>query len=97
MLFVLSAVQSDAAFNAWGWRIPFLLSAVLVFVGLWVRLSIEESPVFQEAQAEIAEKKDAASHVPLLEVFKNYPARGARRDGHADRREHRPTTSSPSS
>jgi metabolite-proton symporter len=73
VLFVLSAVQSDDAFNAWGWRIPFLLSAVLVFVGLWVRLSIEESPVFKEAQAEIAEKKDEASHVPILEVFKKYP------------------------
>jgi MFS family permease len=73
VLFVLSAVQSDDAFNAWGWRIPFLLSAVLVFVGLWVRLSIEESPVFKEAQAEIADKKEAASHVPLLEVFKRYP------------------------
>ena len=50
MLFVLAAVQSDAAFDAWGWRIPFLLCAVLVFVGLWVRLTIEESPVFKEAQ-----------------------------------------------
>jgi len=73
VLFVLSAVQSDAAFNSWGWRIPFLLSAVLVFVGLWVRLTIEESPVFKEAQAEIAEKKSEDTHVPILEVFKKYP------------------------
>jgi metabolite-proton symporter len=73
VLFVLSAVQSDDAFNTWGWRIPFLLSAGLVFVGLWVRLSIEESPVFKEAQAEIAEKQEHANHVPLLEVFKKYP------------------------
>ena len=73
VLFVLSAVQSDADFNAWGWRIPFLLSAVLVFVGLWVRLTIEESPVFKEAQAEIAEKKDEANHVPILEVIRSYP------------------------
>ena len=73
VLFVLSAVQSDSAFNSWGWRIPFLLSAVLVFVGLWVRLTIEESPVFQEAHAEIAEKKQEASHIPILEVFRTYP------------------------
>ena len=73
VLFVLAAVQSDAAFEAWGWRIPFLLSAVLVFVGLWVRLTIEESPVFKEAQAEIAEKKDEANHVPILEVIRSYP------------------------
>ncbi|NUR05936.1 MAG: MHS family MFS transporter [Nocardioidaceae bacterium] len=73
VLWVLSFVQSDATFEAWGWRIPFLLSAVLVIVGLWVRLSVEESPVFREAQAEIAEKKAEASHVPLLEVFRKYP------------------------
>jgi metabolite-proton symporter len=73
VLFLLAAVQSDAAFEAWGWRIPFLLSAVLVIVGLWVRLSIEESPVFQEAKAEIAEKQQTASHMPFFEVIKNYP------------------------
>ncbi|ROR92238.1 MFS transporter [Nocardioides aurantiacus] len=73
VLFVLAAFQSDAAFEAWGWRIPFLLSAVLVLIGLWVRLSIEESPVFKEAHAEIVEKKQEANHIPILEVFKNYP------------------------
>jgi metabolite-proton symporter len=73
VLWVLAAVQSEDAFNAWGWRIPFLLSAVLVFIGLWVRLSIEESPVFKEAHAEIAEKKESASHMPLLEVIRTYP------------------------
>ena len=73
VLFVLAAVQSDADFEAWGWRIPFLLSAVLVLIGLCVRLSLEESPVFQEAKAEIAEKKQADSHLPILEVIKTYP------------------------
>jgi len=73
VLWVLAAVQSEDTFNAWGWRIPFLLSAVLVIVGLWVRLSVEESPVFQEAKAEIEAKKQTASHMPLLEVIKTYP------------------------
>ncbi|HSE71747.1 MAG TPA: MFS transporter [Nocardioidaceae bacterium] len=73
VLWILAAVQSEDAFNAWGWRIPFILSAVLVLVGLWVRLSIEESPVFKEARDEIAEKKQQDSHMPLLEVIKNYP------------------------
>ena len=73
VLFVLAAVQSDADFEAWGWRIPFLLSAVLVLIGLYVRLQLEESPVFQEARGEIAEKKQEASHMPLLEVIKTYP------------------------
>jgi metabolite-proton symporter len=73
VLFVLAAFQSDADFEAWGWRIPFMLSAVLVIIGLWVRLQLEESPVYQEAKAEIAAKKDEQSHMPILEVIKTYP------------------------
>jgi metabolite-proton symporter len=68
VLWVLAAVQSDEAFNAWGWRIPFLLSAVLVIVGLWVRLSVEESPLFLAAREKITTK-----HQPLLEVIRRYP------------------------
>ena len=71
VLWFLAAVQTEEAFNSWGWRIPFLLSAVLVIVGLWVRLSIEESPVFQETKNEMESKK--STHVPLLEVFRKYP------------------------
>jgi len=73
VLFLLAAVQSDADFEAWGWRIPFLLSAVLVLIGLYVRLQLEESPVYQEAKDEIAGKQQADSHMPLFEVIKNYP------------------------
>ena len=73
VLWVLAAVQSEDAFNAWGWRIPVLLSAVRVGVGLGVRLTIEESPVFAEAKAEIEAKKETASHMPLLEVIRTYP------------------------
>lgn len=73
VLWVLAAVQSDAAFLAWGWRIPFLLSAVLVFVGLWVRLSIEESPVFKEAQAKIEATGEKRRHMPIVEVVREYP------------------------
>jgi MFS family permease len=46
---------------------------VLVVIGLFVRLSLEESPVFQEAKAEIAEKKQTESHLPILEVIRTYP------------------------
>ncbi|GCD90836.1 MFS transporter [Nocardioides sp. LS1] len=70
VLWVLAAVQSESAFLDWGWRIPFLLSAVLVAVGLWVRLTVEESPVFQEV-ADQVEKKDRG--LPILEVIKEYP------------------------
>ena len=66
VLWILALVQPDAAFDAWGWRIPFLLSAVLVLVGLWVRLSIEESPLFRRS-VENRERR------PLLEVIRRYP------------------------
>jgi metabolite-proton symporter len=57
VLAVLAAVQSDADFLAWGWRIPFLLSGVLVVIGLWIRLSVSESPVFLAAQEKAAQQK----------------------------------------
>ena len=44
-----------------------------VLIGLFVRLSLEESPVFQEAKAEIAEKQHTESHLPILEVIRTYP------------------------
>ncbi len=46
---VLTSTMSEAQFETWGWRLPFLASAVLVFVGLWVRLKITETPEFQTA------------------------------------------------
>ncbi|MEV0229989.1 MFS transporter [Nonomuraea sp. NPDC050786] len=54
VLAALAAWQSDEAFLAWGWRVPFLLSGVLVLIGLWIRLTISESPVFQQAPPEKA-------------------------------------------
>ena len=71
VLWVLAMVQSDEAFTAWGWRIPFLLSAVMVLIGLWVRLSLEDSPVFAEAKAEIEAR--GTTHLPILEVVRRYP------------------------
>jgi metabolite-proton symporter len=65
VLAVLASVQSDADFLAWGWRIPFLLSGVLVVIGLWIRLSVSESPVFLAAQ-EKAPKLEKAPALVLL-------------------------------
>ncbi|OLF17449.1 MFS transporter [Actinophytocola xanthii] len=48
VLALLSGVLSEDAFTSWGWRIAFLLSAVLVLFGLWIRLRLEETPVFRE-------------------------------------------------
>ncbi|EWC58518.1 putative transporter [Actinokineospora spheciospongiae] len=66
VLAVLAAVQTDAAFESWGWRIPFLISGVLVVIGLWIRLTVAESPVFLAA----AERAGGREHAPAVEVFR---------------------------
>jgi metabolite-proton symporter len=74
VLWLLAFLQSDATFEAWGWRIPFLLSAVLVLIGLYVRLTIEESPVFAENKAALEAKAEEGSpSLPVVEVIKRYP------------------------
>lgn len=74
VLALLAAVQSDEAFLSWGWRIPFLLSGVLVVIGLWIRVSVSESPLFLEAQAKAAEQAAAGTgggeKPPVVEVFR---------------------------
>ncbi len=79
VLSLLTAVLSDAAFTSWGWRIPFLISGVLVIVGLWIRLSVDESPVFREALAQAEARKaaarkaeDAAERLPLVAVLRHH-------------------------
>ena len=59
---------SGADFITWGWRIPFLLSIVLVGIGLWIRLGILETPVFQQL---VARKK--IERAPIAEVIKKQP------------------------
>ncbi|NGY63380.1 MHS family MFS transporter [Lentzea sp. NEAU-D13] len=76
VLAVLASVQSDADFLAWGWRIPFLLSGVLVVIGLWIRLSVSESPIFLAAQEKVAQEKaqqksDVREKAPVLELLKH--------------------------
>jgi metabolite-proton symporter len=65
---LLSRTLSDDQFFSYGWRIPFLASAVLVLVGLYVRLTITETPVFQDAVARSARVK-----IPMIAVFRDYP------------------------
>ncbi|MFG3044444.1 MFS transporter [Streptomyces sp. NPDC048241] len=73
VLSLLTATLSDDAFVAWGWRIPFLLSGVLVVVGLWIRLSVDESPVFKQALARAeARQGDAAEKLPLVSVLRHH-------------------------
>ncbi|GAA4483754.1 MFS transporter [Microbacterium panaciterrae] len=58
-------LTDDAAFLAWGWRVPFILSAVLIAIGLWIRLHVTESPEFERLAAE----GNRVKH-PILEVLK---------------------------
>jgi len=59
---------SGDQFLVWGWRIPFLLSIVMVGIGLWIRLGITETPVFQKVLDE-----ERIERVPVLEVLKRQP------------------------
>jgi metabolite-proton symporter len=64
---LLSRLLSDGQFFRFGWRIPFLASAMLVWVGLYVRLKLEETPVFRKALA-----REERVPLPILEVFKSH-------------------------
>lgn len=71
VLAVLAVVMSDAAFLSWGWRIPFLLSGVLVLIGLWVRLAVSESQVFRDAH-ERAAASARPERAPILGVLRDH-------------------------
>jgi MFS family permease len=64
---IFSAISGDQ-FVTWGWRLPFALSIVLVGVGLWIRLGILETPVFQKLLDE-----DKVEKAPILEVIRKQP------------------------
>ncbi|MEO8313189.1 MAG: MFS transporter [Pseudomonadota bacterium] len=64
VIFATRSLLGEDAFQAWGWRVPFLLSAVLLGVSLWIRLQLEESPVFRKMKAE-----QGVAKAPLAEAF----------------------------
>ena len=65
-LFVITSLLTPEQFTEWGWRIPFLLSIVLIGVGYVIRRAVEESPIFQDLQRR---KKESAT--PLRELFRH--------------------------
>ncbi|KJL35527.1 MAG: MFS transporter [Microbacterium sp.] len=64
---LMALIARGDAFLAWGWRVPFLLSIVLIFIGYWVRRRVEESPVF----VEIAERKEQ-TRMPIVQLFRRH-------------------------
>ncbi|WP_293675810.1 MFS transporter [uncultured Phenylobacterium sp.] len=69
MLALMATLQSEADFLSWGWRVPFLLSAVLIGVGWWIRATVEESPTFQAVARDVA----ALEKAPALEAIRRRP------------------------
>ncbi|MGC0368119.1 MFS transporter [Microbacterium sp. SLBN-111] len=67
MLALMALIAPGDAFLAWGWRVPFLLSFVLILVGYYVRKKVEESPVF----LELAERKEK-TRMPIVQLFRKH-------------------------
>lgn len=71
VLLILSRTLSDDQFLAWGWRVGFWLSVVIVAVGYYIRTRVTDAAIFTETQEELIEEKGAAYGV--AEVFRRYP------------------------
>ncbi|MBN9064801.1 MAG: MFS transporter [Rhizobiales bacterium 65-9] len=67
VILTLRLSMSPEAFNAWGWRVPFLLSIILLGFSIWIRLQLAESPAFQKMKEE-----GTNSRAPLSEAFGNW-------------------------
>src|ERR1700719_974341 len=67
LVYVVRKWQGEETFAGWGWRIPFLLSAILLVVSIWIRMQLEESPVFAKMKAD-----GKGSKAPLTEAFANW-------------------------
>jgi len=68
LVFRYVSKMPEADFMAWAWRVPFLLSFLLVLVGLWIRMKVAESPVFEKVKQQKHEAK-----MPIVEVLKKHP------------------------
>jgi MFS family permease len=71
VLLLLSATLTEADFLAWGWRVGFWLSVIIVGIGYYIRTQVADSPIFQAAKAKI--EAEASAGYGLTEVFRRYP------------------------
>ena len=65
---LLSLLLTDEQFMTWGWRIAFLLSGLMVFVGMYIRLNVKETPEF----AQVKERNEA-TRIPFMDMLRRYP------------------------
>ncbi len=75
VFFLMIAVLAPDSFETWGWRVPFILSIALVFVGIFIQLRLEESIEFAEAMGTAETKPAAVVRSPVLEVLRRHPGR----------------------
>ena len=71
VLLILSATLSEADFLAWGWRVGFWLSVIIVGIGYYIRTQVSDSPIFKAAREQA--EQEAATGYGLTEVFRRYP------------------------
>ena len=76
---ITSALVSEESFYSWGWRIPFLASAVLIGISMYIQLNLEDTKAFKELQALRESQKDNNEELirrsPILEAIQKYPKR----------------------
>ncbi|NUO85801.1 MAG: MHS family MFS transporter, partial [Cupriavidus sp.] len=65
---LLSLTLTDAQFLAWGWRVAFLVSAAMVFVGMYIRLNVKETPEFAAVK-----QRNAETQIPFVDMMRRYP------------------------
>ncbi len=65
---LLSLTLTDAQFLAWGWRVAFLISAGMVFVGMYIRLNVKETPEFT-----VIKQRNAETQIPFVDMMRRYP------------------------
>ena len=75
---ILAAVQTQEAFGAWGWRIPFIASIVLIGLAMYIQLRLEDTPAFRrlqerQQQAQEGEGGEAQQRSPVLQVIREHP------------------------
>ena len=78
-LIVTSALVSEEFFNTWGWRIPFLASAILIAISMYIQLHLEDTDAFKELEAKRAQQtgddRPVTPKSPIVEAMRKYPKR----------------------
>ncbi|MFE7422794.1 MFS transporter [Rhodococcus sp. NPDC057529] len=68
-----ASLTTEEQMTEWGWRIPFLTSAIMVGVGLYIRVKLEESSEFHRIQSEVATSAEPQQRVPFIRLFREHP------------------------